>query len=83
VPLNAPLVNAHAAGVTVSAIPSSIQLAVVYYTCALLMRPDARAEDQFPDTRTGITTRSEDARRDGTGLVAEAYRQMRSYSRVR
>lgn len=83
VPLNSPLVNAHASAVTVSAIPSTVQLAVVYYTCALLMRPDSRAEDQWPDTRTGITTRSEDTRKDGTGLVAEAYRQLRSYGRVR
>lgn len=83
VPLNSPLVNAHTTIATVTAIPSTLQLAVVYYTCALLMRPDSRSEDQFPDTRTGITTRSEDARRDGTGLIAEAYRQIRSYGRVR
>lgn len=83
VPLNAGLVNAHASGAAISAMPSTLQLAVVYYTCALLMKPDGRAEDQWPDTRTGITTRSEDARRDGTGLIAEAYRQLRSYARVR
>lgn len=83
VPLNSPMTNAHTTIAGVSAMPSSIMLAVVYYTCALLMRPDSRAEDQWPDTRTGITTRSEDARKDGTGMVAEAYRQIRSYQRVR
>lgn len=83
VPLSTALQNAHTAGAGLSAMPSDIMLAVVMYTAALAMRPDARAEDQFPDTRTGITTRSEDARRDGTGLVAEAYRLLRSFARVR
>lgn len=83
VPLVSGLTNAHVAGAGLSAIPGSIQLAVIYYTCALLMRPDSRTEDQFPDARTGITTRSEDARRDGSGLISEAYRQIRSYMRVR
>jgi hypothetical protein len=83
VPLLAATVNAHAVGASISQMPSTLQLAVVYYTCVLLMRPDSRAEDRWPDTRTGITTRSEDARRDGTGMIAEAYRQIRSYARVR
>jgi hypothetical protein len=83
VPLVSPMTNAHTTIAGVSALPSSIMLAVVYYTCALLMRPDSRAEDQFPDTRTGVTTRSEDGRKDGTGMIAEAYRQIRSYTRVR
>lgn len=83
VPLNSPLVNAHTTIAAVSGMPSDIMLSVTMYTCALLMRPDGTAEDQFPDTRTGITTRHDDARRDGTGLAAEAFRLLRTYMRVR
>lgn len=85
VQLSGPLRFAHTAAndVLIGDMPSSLQLAVVLYTASLLMRPDSTREDAFPDTRTGLTTRSEDARRDGTGLVAEAYRLIRSYQRVR
>lgn len=83
VPLVSALTKAHAVGDNVSAMPSTLKLAVVNYASALLSHPDTAAEDQFPDSKSQLTTRADDARKAGTGLVAEAYRLLRSYMRVR
>lgn len=83
VPLVSALSKAHAVGDNASALPSTLKLAVTNYACALLSHPDTAAEDQFPDSRSQLTTRADDARKAGTGLVAEAYRLLRSYMRVR
>lgn len=86
VPLTAGLTFDHDATTTpcgVSTLPADVHLAVVLYTTALLMRPDTTAEDAFPDARIGPSTRKTDARQDGSGLVGEAKRLLRSYRRVR
>ena len=83
VPTTTPLVNNHTAGCEATMMPSSIRQALINYASAMLMRPDATSEDQWPDLHVGISTRADDARKDGTGLVAEAYRLMRQFLRVR
>lgn len=83
VPLTSPLVNDHTAGAGISAMPPGVRLAVVNYTVALLTRPPAQTQDAFPNARVSATTRKGDSRQDGSGLVAEARRMLRSYGRVR
>jgi hypothetical protein len=85
VPLTAALTNTHTAAAGISQLPADAQQAVVNYTCALLLRPDTAAEDAFPDAKVGVSTRTADSRKDGSGLVAEAVRLLRDggYGRVR
>lgn len=83
VPLVSALTYAHHAASLVSEMPSDIQTAVVFYMCAMLSRPDSVAEDSFPDLRSGISTRAQDTRQLATGLIAEAYRNLRTYTRTR
>jgi hypothetical protein len=81
--LAAPTLFDHAMGHDVSGLPSEIRLAIVLYTISLLMRPDTTAEDEFPDTSMNSTTRGNDSRKTGQGLVGEARRILASYGRVR
>ena len=85
VPLTANLANSHTSGAGISQLPADAQQAVVNYTCALLLRPDTTKEDAFPDANVSVSTRTDDSRKDGTGLVAEAIRLLRDggYGRVR
>jgi hypothetical protein len=85
VPLTAALANTHATGAGISQLPADAQQAIVNYTVALLLRPDTSREDAFPDAKVGASTRTEDSRKDGSGLVAEAVRLLRDggYGRVR
>jgi hypothetical protein len=83
VPLTAPLAHNHASGADTSGLPASVRLAVILYTTALLLRPDTSKEDAFPDDTRGGSTRKKDARKDGSGLVAEAVRLLASHARVR
>lgn len=73
---------AHEAGHDLSGMPGDMRLAIVLYTISLLMRPDSSAEDEFPDNATS-TTRKDDPRPTGMGLVKEARRILSSYARVR
>lgn len=77
------LANAHTSGAGVSAFPAEVHLAVINYAVASLMRPDTTAEDEFPDTPIGPSTRGRDPRRDGSGLVAEAMRLLGPYRDIR
>ncbi|MFB6955448.1 hypothetical protein ACFCYB_00070 [Streptomyces sp. NPDC056309] len=81
--LSAPTLSDHEEGHDVSGLPADVRLAVVQYTISLLMRPDTRAEDEYPDSATNSGTRGSDSRRTGMGLVNEARRNLRSYQRVR
>ncbi|MGW5123308.1 hypothetical protein ACWEQ7_04435 [Streptomyces sp. NPDC004069] len=81
--LATPLLVDHETGHDLSELPADVRLAVVQYTISLLMRPDSRAEDEFPDSATNASTRGSDSRRTGMGLVNEARRNLRSYQRVR
>ncbi|WP_128381271.1 hypothetical protein [Streptomyces cavernae] len=81
VPLARPTTFAHTAGAGWSGMPADMRLAVVNYTVSLLMRPDTTAEDAYPDTSLAATTRQQDSRRDGSGLVAEAKRILNTYAR--
>jgi hypothetical protein len=83
VTLAAPLVSAHTAGHDFSGMPADMRLAVTHYTVSLLMRPDTTTEDAYPDTALSSSTRRNDPRQDGSGLVAEAERILASYRRVR
>ncbi|MFI5814848.1 hypothetical protein ACIA7S_28315 [Streptomyces sp. NPDC051643] len=81
VPLAAPTAFAHDEGAGWSGMPEDMRLAVVNYTVAQLMRPDTASEDAFPDTSMPSSTRKEDTRKDGSGLVVEAARILSSYAR--
>lgn len=83
VPLTSGLLHDHAAGAGISQLPADAQQAVVNYAVALLLRPDTSKDDAFPDAPVQPTTRDEDSRKDGSGLVAEAIRLLRPYRRVR
>jgi hypothetical protein len=83
VPLTSGLLYSHTAGMGVSGAPAEIHLAVINYATSLLMRPDTAAEDTYPDARVASGTRIADARKDGSGLVAEAVRLLAPYRRVR
>lgn len=83
VPLAAPTLNAHTQGHDFSGMPANMRLAVINYTVSQLMRPDTAAEDSYPDTQLSSSTRMNDPRKDGSGLVAEAQRILTAYQRVR
>jgi len=83
VPLTAGMVNAHTATSGISQLPADAQQAIVNYAVALLLRPDTSKDDAFPDAPVPVSTRTEDSRKDGSGLVAEAIRLLRPYRRVR
>ncbi|MFC8676676.1 hypothetical protein ACFUEN_28825 [Streptomyces griseorubiginosus] len=82
IPLLAPLRNDHLAGHDFSGMPADIRLAVVQHAISQLMRPDSAAEDEYPDNATS-STRDDDSRTRGMGLLKEARRTLTSYSRVR
>lgn len=82
-PLTSGLLNAHTIGAGISMMPPDALQAVINKTVAQLMRPDSMAEDQYPDNAPASGTRSNDARKSGGGLVAEAIGMLRSYGRVR
>ncbi|MEE1838208.1 hypothetical protein [Streptomyces sp. SP17KL33] len=81
VPLASPTLFAHNEGSGWSGMPADMRLAVVNYGVSLLMRPDTTAEDSYPDTSLSSSTRKNDSRRDGSGLVKEAERILNSYAR--
>ena len=67
-------VNAHTAGAGVSELSPDTHEAVILYGTAMLTHPDRQAEDEWPDSDSGPSTRQSDARQTGAGLVAEAKR---------
>lgn len=83
-PLTSGLLHNHtlAQPVRVSVMPLDIFEACALYTIALLMRPDTKAEDAFPDMKGGVSTRLADSRADGSGLVGQARELLESYRRV-
>jgi len=83
VPLAAGTANPHIVGAGISQLPADAQQAVVNYAVALLLRPDTSKDDAFPDAPVPVSTRTDDSRKDGSGLVAEAIRLLRPYGRVR
>lgn len=74
VPLSSPLLNAHASGVAVDALPQDAHEAVILWTMGLLARPTFGGdEDAFSDTAgEGPTTEGRDPRRHGLGLISGA-----------
>jgi hypothetical protein len=82
VPLATALVSDHLVNVGVSAIPGTVKLAVIGYTAAQLLVPEVGTEDPFADAAVSPTTSMNDPRSRGVGLVAEAARLLRSFSRV-
>ncbi|MBY8341816.1 hypothetical protein JYK17_17440 [Streptomyces sp. KC 17012] len=77
-----PLRHAHTAGSDFSGMPADLRKAVVLHTVSQLLRPDTTAEDEYPDNATS-STRSDDSRTRGMGLLKEARRTLASYARVR
>lgn len=75
--------NPTAAAISVSNLPTTVRQAVIFYTMALLMRPDEGVADSFPDSRVSPSIRADDSRKDGSGLVTEAIRLLQDYNRVR
>lgn len=75
--------NPTAAAISVSNLPTTVRQAVIFYTMALLMRPDEGVGDAFPDSRVSPSIRANDSRTDGSGLVTEAVRLLQDYNRVR
>lgn len=82
VPLMQPLRNAHTAGHDFSGVPADLRTAVVQHTMSQLIRPGTKAEDEFPDNATS-STRTDDARPTGMGLLKDARRTLANYARVR
>lgn len=88
VPLTAALASTHTVtsgaggAVGVSSLPEDVHLAVIMAATALLMRPDSTAEDAFPDTSLRSSSRDPDPRHEGSGLIVEAKRILRSYRKV-
>lgn len=83
VPLVAPIAFAHTIGAGWSGMPADMRLSVINYGVSQLMRPDTAAEDEYPDTKLASGTRQKDSRQNGSGLVAEAMRDLVQYARVR
>ncbi|MGW0795901.1 hypothetical protein [Streptomyces sp. NPDC002692] len=82
VDLLTPLRYDHEAGHDFSGMPASARLAIVQHTISQLMRPASTAEDEYPDNATS-STRSEDSRPKGMGLLTEARRTLANYRRDR
>ncbi|MBK3624912.1 hypothetical protein JHN59_08630 [Streptomyces sp. MBT49] len=82
VTLAEPLAFAHEAGHDVTRLPEDLRLAVVQHTTAQLLKPDTTAEDEYPDGASS-STRADDSRTRGMGLLKEARRTLASYGRVR
>jgi len=82
VTLAANLDNDHTAGAGLSQLPAEAHLAIINYGCAMLTHPDRQAEDEWPDGSSS-STRSGDARQNGSGLVAEATRLLQLYKDTR
>jgi len=72
VPLVAPLVFAHAAGVIATAIPTDLEEACILWTLSLLARGGTPAEDTFADAPVPANASTKNARRGGTGYLAQA-----------
>lgn len=86
VPIVGTFAKAHdptATPISVSNLPTTVRQAVIFYTMALLMRPDEGVGDAFPDSRVSPSIRADDSRKDGSGLVTEAIRLLQDYNRVR
>lgn len=85
VPLASPLINGHASGVAVDALPLDVHTAVILWTMGLLARPANGGEmDPFSDTAgEGPTTEGKDPRRTGLGLITGAKKILRDSGLVR
>lgn len=86
VPITGTFAKAHdpsTSPIGVSNLPATVRQAVIFYTMALLMRPDEGVGDAFPDSRVSSSIRANDSRQDGSGLVTEAVRLLEDYNRVR
>ncbi|MFI1535577.1 hypothetical protein [Streptomyces anandii] len=77
-----PLQHAHTAGSDVSSVPADARKAIVLHTMSQLMRPDSTAEDEYPDNATA-STRADDPRTRGMGLLKEARKTLASFQRIR
>lgn len=83
IPLAAPTMKDHTAGMGFSGLPPEAHTAVINFGVAQLLRPDTAKEDSYPDTRYSSGTRQDDPRQDGSGLVAEAQRLLAELRRIR
>jgi hypothetical protein len=79
VPLASPLLDAHAPGAAIDALPQDVHEAVILWTMGLLARPANGGEmDPFSDTAgEGPTTEGKDPRRTGLGLIMGAKKILR------
>ncbi|MGV9427058.1 hypothetical protein ACWDO7_22580 [Streptomyces sp. NPDC003656] len=82
VALARPLRTAHQAGHDVSGLTADVRKAVILHTISQLLRPDSAAEDEYPDNASA-STRRDDPRPTGMGLLKEARRILAGYGRVR
>ncbi|MEW2164422.1 hypothetical protein AB0912_15720 [Streptomyces sp. NPDC007084] len=80
--LQQPLRYDHEPDEEFSGMPGDVRLAIVQHTMSQLLKPDSPAEDEYPDNATS-TTRTDDSRPKGVGLLAAARRTLASYARVR
>lgn len=77
-----PLRYEHEQDEEVSGMPADLRLAIVQHTIVQLLRPDSTAEDEYPDNASS-TTRADDPKTKGMGLLMSARRTLASYARVR
>lgn len=82
--LAAPTRNAHAAGDTCSALPTTARQAVINYACALLMRPGTQQSSTTSNAPARSTTAGDPTRSQaGQNLIHQACRLLANFQRVR
>lgn len=67
----------------VSMMPAPIREAIQKYTIATLLRPTTQAEDPWPGNAPNVSTRKNDPRGNGAGLIKAACDLLSSFARVR
>ncbi|MER8030739.1 hypothetical protein ABTZ78_17470 [Streptomyces bauhiniae] len=77
-----PLRNAHTEGHDLSGLSADLRKAIILHTISQLLRPDSAAEAEYPDNASS-STRKDDSRPTGMGLLKEARRILAGYGRVR
>lgn len=83
IPLTAPLLNAHSAGVVVSEFPPEIRQAIICHAVALLIREDVANDEPWAGTPFGPTARESKTGGKAGGLLNHACMLLEKYKRVR
>lgn len=84
--LSRALTNAHAAGGSCSALPTTVRQAVINYTCMLLMRPAGGGESNYGKRAPSPSATSTDSRRQHGGggvFYDDACKLLKPFKRIR